>query len=123
LLGCIGKVKGKTVAVIRHPAALDEDCRMADIVIAPFGVGNGCRAAARVIVDRRALQADGAHAICIEGLSIQTESVAETRGRRPWVPDRQIAKPSCRQDKPMPAISAWPTKTPIPASTAIRMSD
>jgi len=29
----------------------------------------------------------------IEGLSIRSESVAATRGRRPWVPDRQIAKP------------------------------
>ena len=34
-LGCIGRVKGKTVALIRHPGALEEDCRTADIVIAP----------------------------------------------------------------------------------------
>jgi competence protein ComEC len=34
-LGCIGVVKGKTVALIRHPGALEEDCRIADIVIAP----------------------------------------------------------------------------------------
>jgi competence protein ComEC len=94
LLGCIGKVKGKTVAVVRHSAALEEDCRIADIVIAPFSVGKGCEAAARVVIDRRALQAEGAHAVYIEGLSIRSESVAATRGRRPWVPDRQIAKPA-----------------------------
>ena len=94
LLGCIGKVKGKTIAVVRHPAALEEDCRIADIVIAPFSVGKGCETAARVVIDRRALQAEGAHAIYIEGLSIRSESVAATRGRRPWVPERQIAKPS-----------------------------
>ena len=35
LLGCIGVVKDKTVALIRHPGALEEDCRLADIVIAP----------------------------------------------------------------------------------------
>jgi competence protein ComEC len=52
LLGCIGVVKGKTVALIRDPGALEEDCRLADIVIAPFTVGKTCRAA-RVIVDRR----------------------------------------------------------------------
>jgi len=86
--------KGKTVAVIRHPAALEEDCHIADIVIAPFSVGKGCETAARVVIDRRALQAEGAHAIYIEGLSIRSESVAATRGRRPWVPERQIAKPS-----------------------------
>ena len=45
-----------------------------------------------MVIDRRMLQADGAHAIYIEGLSIRSESVAEARGRRPWVPDRQIAK-------------------------------
>src|SRR5680860_818641 len=44
-LGCIGRVKGKTVALIRHPGALEEDCRVADIVIAPFTVGKRCRAA------------------------------------------------------------------------------
>ena len=86
-LGCIGVVKGKTVALIRHPGALEEDCRLADIVIAPFTIGKKCRAA-RVIVDRRMLKALGAHALYIEGLSIRTETVAASRGRRPWVPDR-----------------------------------
>jgi competence protein ComEC len=76
-------VKGKTVALIRHPGALEEDCRTADIVIAPFTVGKGCRAA-RVIVDRRVLKEDGAHALYIEGLSIRTETVAGARGARPW---------------------------------------
>jgi len=51
--------------------------------------------AARVVVDRHELQAEGAHALYIEGLSIRSESVAETRGRRPWVPEQQqIAKPA-----------------------------
>ena len=87
LLGCIGTVKGKTVALIRHPAALAEDCRIANIVIVPFTVGKRCRGA-RVIVDRRMLRTAGAHALYIEGLSIRTETVAEARGRRPWVPAR-----------------------------------
>ena len=65
-LGCIGTVKGKTVALIRHPAALEEDCRLADIVLAPFTIGKKCRAA-RVIVDRRMLKSEGASALYIEG--------------------------------------------------------
>jgi competence protein ComEC len=77
-LGCIGRVKGKTVALIRHPGALEEDCRTADIVIAPFTIGKRCRAA-RVIADRRMLKARGAHALYIEGLSIRTETVAGDR--------------------------------------------
>ena len=84
-------MKGKTIALIRHTAALEEDCRSADIVIAPFSVGKGCNAA-RVVIDRRALKAEGACALYIEGLSIRSESVAETRGRRPWVPEREAAK-------------------------------
>jgi competence protein ComEC len=90
LLGCIGVVKGKTVALIRRPDALEEDCRLADIVIAPFTVRK-CRAA-RVIVDRRALKSEGAHALYLEGLSIRTETVAASRGRRPWVPVRTIVQ-------------------------------
>jgi competence protein ComEC len=86
LLGCIGTVKGKVVALVRHPAALEEDCRIADIVVAPFTVGKKCRAA-RVIVDRNALKAGGAHALYIEGLSIRAVSVASARGHRPWVPE------------------------------------
>ena len=100
LLGCIGKVKGKTIAFLRHPAALAEDCRTADIVIAAFSVGKSCKAA-RVVVDRRALHSAGAHALYIEGLSIRSESVAETRGRRPWVPKRNITK------KPLPSGQAY----------------
>jgi competence protein ComEC len=88
-LGCIGMVKGKTVALIRHPGALEEDCRLAEIVIASFTIGKKCRAA-RVIVDRRMLRAEGAHALYIEGLSIRTETVAAARGRRPWTPERTI---------------------------------
>ena len=103
LLGCIGEVKGKIVALIRHPGALEEDCRLADIVIAPFTIGKKCRAA-RVIVDRRMLKTEGAHALYIEGLSIRTETVAAARGRRPWVPDRDIVAWSRASppDKPRP---------------------
>ncbi|MGV1014303.1 MAG: ComEC/Rec2 family competence protein [Methyloceanibacter sp.] len=92
LLGCIGTVKGKRVALIRHPGALEEDCRRADIVVAPFTVGKKCRAA-RVIVDRRMLRTHGAHALYLDGLSIRTVTVAAARGRRPWVPERDIAPP------------------------------
>jgi competence protein ComEC len=83
VLGCIGKIKGKTVALVKHPAALEDDCRMADIVVAPFRVGKGCKA--RVVVDRQALKTQGAHALYFDGQSIRKESVAERRGRRPWV--------------------------------------
>ncbi len=82
-LGCIGQVKGKTIALIRESGALAEDCRTADIVIAPFKLGKACKAP-RVVVDKTALSAKGAHALYIGALSIRTETVAERRGSRPW---------------------------------------
>ena len=38
LFGCVGTVKGKKVALVRHAAALEDDCRSADTVIAPFTI-------------------------------------------------------------------------------------
>jgi hypothetical protein len=91
-------VKGKKVALVRHAAALEDDCRSADTVIAPFTIGKRCRAA-RVMIDRRMLRAKGAYALYLEGLSIRAESVAEARGRRPGVPDRVVLK----RAPPLPA--------------------
>jgi len=98
LFGCVGTVKGKKVALVRHAAALEDDCRSADTVIAPFTIGKRCRAA-RVMIDRRMLRAEGAYALYLEGLSIRAESVAEARGRRPWLPDRVVLK----RAPPLPA--------------------
>ena len=75
--------------------AVEDDCRIADIVIAPFTIGQRCRAA-RVIVDRRVLRTQGAHALYVEGLSIRTEKVAASRGNRPWAPDPTAAKATPR---------------------------
>ena len=41
---------------------------------------------------RDELRAEGAYALYLEGLSIRAESVAEARGRRPWLPDRVVLK-------------------------------
>jgi len=98
-LGCIGRVKGKVVALVRHRGALEEDCRSADIVIASFTVPKTCRAA-RVIVDRRALKHGGAHALYIEGLSIRTETVTDARGARPWTRPRLPAQKPARAGAP-----------------------
>lgn len=86
-LGCIGHMKGKTIALIREAGALEEDCRKADIVIAPFNVPKSCARAPnapRVIVDREMLKSGGAHSLYFEGDSIRSESVAARRGKRPW---------------------------------------
>ncbi|MGD9868270.1 MAG: ComEC/Rec2 family competence protein [Hyphomicrobiales bacterium] len=81
---CLANVKGKTVAIVRHPAALAEECARSDIVVASFPVRAQC-AKARVVIDYRSLSEAGAHALYLEGQSIRSQSVAEARGRRPWV--------------------------------------
>ena len=75
--------EGKTVAVVRHPAALEEDCRIADIVIAPFSVGKGCETAARVVIDRARAASRGRHRSIIEGLSIRSEALPRRVGGGP----------------------------------------
>jgi hypothetical protein len=105
----------RQLAARRGREALEEDCRIADIVIVPFSVGKGC-STARVVVD-------------LEGLSIRSESVAETRGRRPWVPERAGSKPSLSAGQAYAAILALPMMTmmmmmpSIASSTAIPMSE
>ena len=99
-LACIADVKGKTVAFVRHPAALDEECARADIVVSQIPLGRPCPNA-RVTVDRFDLWADGAHALYLDGQSIRVETVAQSRGTRPW--SRMVS----RRRKPTPDGNAY----------------
>ena len=111
----------------RHPAALEEDCRLADIVIAPFSVGKAC-SAARVVVDRHELQAEGAHDLYSRG----SRSGARASRRRAdgvlgYLSTRSPSRQR-RQAKSMREIGECLTMVvmkamTIAASTAIRMSD
>lgn len=82
-LACIAKRAGKTVSFIRHPAAVDEECATADIVIAQIPINRPCPNA-RIKIDRFDLWSGGAHALYFDGQSIRVETVAENRGNRPW---------------------------------------
>ena len=99
-LACVAKVKGKTVAFIRHPAALAEECARADIVVAQIPLHRSCPKA-RVTVDRIDLWADGAHALYLDGQSIRVETVAQHRGSRPW------SRMKSRRRKPAPDGNAY----------------
>jgi competence protein ComEC len=79
-------VKDVTVAVARHPAALGDDCQHAKILIASFANPRGCDGPA-VLIDFFAVRRGGTHAIYIEENGrIRVETVAQTRGVRPWSP-------------------------------------
>jgi hypothetical protein len=97
--------------------------------IAASPISSSCRSASAKSAARLGWWSTGAHAIYIEGLSIRSESVAETRGRRPWVPERARSKPSLSAGQAYAAILALPMMTmmmmmpSIASSTAIPMSE
>lgn len=82
--GCLYRAKGRTVALVRDPAALAEDCWTADVVVSPEPVRGTCPARGGV-VDRFDLWRNGAHAIWLSPTAIRIESVNGVRGQRPWV--------------------------------------
>ncbi len=83
-LGCIYRRGDYRVALITDPLALIEDCRRADLVISAVPVRGPCPSAQRVI-DRFDLWREGAHAIWLDPAGPRIQSVAQTRGDRPWV--------------------------------------
>jgi competence protein ComEC len=82
-LGCITHVKGMRLALARSAAALRDDCTLAGVLIVPFPRPARCRPAGAAI-DLDDLAARGTHAITVENGSVQVNTVAETRGQRPW---------------------------------------
>ncbi len=80
---CVAQLAGKRISLIRHAAALDDDCRVAEVVVAPFTLSWRC--AAPIVIDARALRAKGAHALYLDDGDFRIETVAGLRGVRPWV--------------------------------------
>jgi len=83
--GCLYKARGQMVAIVRDPAALAEDCRIASVVVATIPIRRACPSA-QVVIDRFTLWRQGGHAIWLEeGGRARVESVRQARGERPWV--------------------------------------
>lgn len=82
--GCLYRADGRVVALVQEEEALAEDCRTADVVIAAVAVFVPCPA--KVVIDRLDVWREGAHAVWLhDDGEIRVESVADTRGQRPWV--------------------------------------
>lgn len=81
--GCTADIKGQTIAVALHPAALADDCRRARVLILPFPKPRGCDASG-LVIDALAVQRQGTHAIRIDGDTFDVTTVADARGNRPW---------------------------------------
>ena len=86
--GCMTVVKNLAIAHSRHPSGLADDCAVADILIARYQVKRPC-SGPKLILDRRATERSGVHAIYIDGASIRVETVEASRGARPWTQQRR----------------------------------
>lgn len=82
-LGCVYQAQGRTVALLRDEAALAEDCRDADVVVS-WGALWPARCRGPHLLDRRALNAGGTHALWLTPDGVAIANVREERGQRPW---------------------------------------
>ena len=82
-MGCVLTRAGQTVALARRPEAIEEDCRVADLVVSypriEFCPGK------TPLIGPRALRHAGGLALWLEPSGVDTLSVRDARGERPWV--------------------------------------
>jgi competence protein ComEC len=111
--GCIAHVKGATVAVARHPAAVADDCLNADILILDDPKPSDC-AVPSTVIDVFDRWRNGAYALYLgrdetsPEPKVRFETVAAHRGERPWslLPERKVAHAS--GNLPKPRLAAAP---------------
>ncbi|MBS0250145.1 MAG: ComEC/Rec2 family competence protein [Proteobacteria bacterium] len=119
-VGCIAHVKGATVAVARHPAAVTDDCLNADVLVLDVPKPRDC-AIPRTVVDVFDRWRNGAYALYVDRSDdspepkVRLETVAAHRGERPWseMPQRRqpaLPKPRILQTSGSP-VTTEPART------------
>jgi competence protein ComEC len=91
--GCVATVKGLRLSIAQEVAALEQDCRLADIVVTPLPLRAGCPQP-RLVITRERLSKGGAHAIYIMSrpdgeAGLRVIAAADRRGHRPWTGSQQ----------------------------------
>jgi competence protein ComEC len=108
-IGCLARVAGRSVSVAISPAALRDDCAVADVLVLRFLAPRACAGSARagqLRIDPGHLSRAGAHALYVAANGgIRVATVAEMRGRRPWS-GQLVARPR-RDDRPLGRISGF----------------
>ena len=85
-LACIAPLpQGGHIAVVRHRAALAEECAGARIVVTAFELAGTCKGP-ELVFDAAELRRFGARAIFINGTGMKVESARPKAGARPWWP-------------------------------------
>jgi competence protein ComEC len=127
-VGCIAHVKGATIAVAQHPAAVADDCLNADILILDEPKPRDC-AVPKTIIDVFDRWRNGAYALYLNQSAdnpephVRLETVAAHRGERPWSPlPRRTVHRAAKNALPMPLIRGAPSaaadgKTPTSPET------
>jgi competence protein ComEC len=82
-LGCALIHGVDAVAFARGPAALEDDCRVADLVLSAVPVRFNCPSA-KLVIDRFDLWRRGAIAVRWRDGVIKVEGANDSRGDRPW---------------------------------------
>lgn len=80
-MGCVYRHGGHVVAFPILGAAAIEDCRQANMVIAPFRIAD---CAAETVIDEHDFWKHGAYAVYFKGDAANAKYAQERRGERPW---------------------------------------
>jgi competence protein ComEC len=83
--GCTAIVRGRTVAVVRHAAALRDDCERAAVIALALPSTRSCVDKGPIVIAQEQLKAKGTHALYFNDGAIEIETAADGRGQRPWV--------------------------------------
>jgi competence protein ComEC len=97
--GCLWRVDGRVVALVKDEQNPEKACAGAEIVISSVPLRGTCRGA-RVLIDRFDLWRRGPHALWLGSDGVRIEAVAAWQGDRPWAwhphPRKKV--------RPLPAV-------------------
>ena len=129
-VGCIAHVKGATVAVAEHPAAVTDDCLNADVLVLDLPKPADC-AVPGTVIDVFDRWRNGAHALYVDRSDdqphVRLETVAAHPGERPWstMPERKqptLPKPRILQTPGTSPPAAEPSRSAEQADAEPRTS-
>ena len=81
--GCVVVLEdGRAVSLVQHPAAFEEDCRRAAVIVSPLAAPARCRSA--LVLDRRHLDDAGATAVRLAGGAMSVSASRPAGEPRPW---------------------------------------